>query len=121
LEKEKFSMIDNWIQEAAAGLQLTLTDVPVAQRVSGSPRTGVKSLGQFGGTNIGVWEMTPGIMRDVEVDEIFIVLHGAATVEFKDSTPLNLSQGDVVRLHAGQETVWTVTQTLRKVYISLPS
>jgi len=114
-------MIDNWIQEAAAGLQLSLTDVPLAQRLSGSPRTGVKSLGQFGGTNIGVWEMTPGIMRDVEVDEIFIVLHGAARVEFKDSAPLNLSQGDVVRLHAGQETVWTVTETLRKVYISLPS
>jgi hypothetical protein len=114
-------MIDTWTQEAAASLQLTLSDVPAAQRLAGSPRTGAKSLGTFGGTNIGVWEMTPGTMSDVEVDEIFIVLRGAATVDFKDRAPLKLAQGDVVRLHAGQETVWTVTETLRKVYISLPS
>jgi hypothetical protein len=114
-------MIDTWTQEAAASLQLTLSDVPAAQRLAGSPRTGAKSLGPFGNTNIGVWEMTPGTMSDVEVDEIFIVLRGAATVDFKDRAPLKLAQGDVVRLHVGQETVWTVTETLRKVYISLPA
>lgn len=114
-------MIDSWTQEAAARLQLTLSDVPAAQCIAGSPRTGAKSLGQFGGVNVGVWEMTPGTMSDTEVDEIFVVLHGAATVEFKDRAPMKLAPGDVVRLHAGQQTVWTVTETLRKVYISLRS
>ena len=114
-------MVDGWIQEAAAKLQLSLSDVPAAQRIAGSPRTGATSLGQFGNVNVGVWEMTPGTMSDTEVDEIFVVLHGAATVEFKDRAPLRLMPGDVVRLHAGQQTVWTVTETLRKVYISLRS
>lgn len=112
-------MIDAWTQEAAAKLQLPLSDVPPAQRIAGSPRTGARSLGVFGGVNVGVWEMTPGTMSDTEVDEIFVVLHGKAKVEFKDGAPIMLSPGDVVRLHAGQQTVWTVTETLRKVYISL--
>jgi uncharacterized cupin superfamily protein len=111
-------MIDGWTQEAAARVQLSLTDVPAAQRIAGSPRTGTKSLGQFGGANLGVWEMTPGVMSDTELDEVFVVLSGAATIEFKDRPPMTLSPGDVVRLFAGQQTVWTVTETLRKVYIS---
>jgi hypothetical protein len=111
-------MIDSWTQEAAAKLQLALNDVPAAQRIKGSPRTGAKSLGQFGGVNIGVWEMTPGAMSDTEVDEIFVVLHGTGTVEFKDRGPMHLTAGDIVRLYAGQQTVWTVTDTLRKVYLS---
>lgn len=114
-------MIDELTKEAAASLDLPLSDVPAAQRIKGSPRTGAKSLGQFGGVNLGVWEMTPGTMSDTEVDEIFVVLHGAATVEFKDRPPMTLAAGDIVRLHAGQQTVWTVTQTLRKVYLSLRS
>ena len=36
-----------------------------------------------------------------------------------DGSPaLTLGPGDVVRLAAGTETVWTVTETLRKVYFS---
>ncbi|HWA50805.1 MAG TPA: cupin domain-containing protein [Dongiaceae bacterium] len=114
-------MIDSWTQEAAARLKLPLSDVPAAQRIAGSPQTGAKGLGQFGNVNVGVWEMTPGTMSDTEVDEIFVVLHGAAEVEFKDGAPMTLKQGDVVRLHAGQQTVWKVTETLRKVYVSLRS
>lgn len=93
---------------------------PVApdQVVEGHPHTGTGTLGQFGGLEVGVWEMTPGVMRDVEADEVFVVLSGAATVEFADGTPsLVLGPGDVVRLAEGAETVWTVTETLRKVYL----
>jgi uncharacterized cupin superfamily protein len=63
--------------------------------------------------------MTPGTMSDVEADEVFVVLSGSATVEFGDDTPaLQLGAGDVARLAAGAETVWTVTETLRKVYLT---
>ena len=63
--------------------------------------------------------MTPGVMNDVEADEVFVVLSGAATVEFAGgSDTLELGPGDVVRLAAGAETVWTVTETLRKVYLA---
>ncbi|MDX1875705.1 cupin domain-containing protein [Mycolicibacterium sp. 120266] len=99
---------------SAADLELTLEPVP-----DSSARTAVHTLTEFGGLEIGVWEMTPGVMTDVEADEVFVVLSGAATVEFADGTaPLTLSPGDVVRLAAGTETVWTVTETLRKVYLA---
>lgn len=92
--------------------------VPPDQTVDGHPHTGVATLGSFGGREVGVWEMTPGVMRDVEADEVFVVLSGAATVEFDDgTTPLTLAAGDVVRLAEGARTVWTVTETLRKVYL----
>jgi uncharacterized cupin superfamily protein len=103
----------------AATIDIATEPVPAGQSVSGQPRTGVLALTEFGGLEVGVWEMTPGAMSDVEADELFVVLSGSATVEFGDDTPpLQLRAGDVVRLAAGTETVWTVTQTLRKVYLT---
>ena len=87
--------------------------------VDGQPRTGVEELGRFGGLDVGVWEMTPGVLRDEEADEVFVVLSGSATVEFDDgTTALSLTSGDVVCLAEGAKTVWTVTETLRKVYLT---
>ena len=36
------------------------------------------------GGELGVWEAAPGVQTDVEVDEVFVVLAGAATVEVVD-------------------------------------
>ncbi|MCB1292562.1 MAG: cupin domain-containing protein [Mycobacterium sp.] len=100
------------------GHRIEHVPVPAHQVAGGHPRTGTGTLGRFAGLEVGVWEMTPGVMRDVEADEVFVVIAGAATVEFADgAAPLHLSPGDVVRLAAGTETVWTVTETLRKVYL----
>jgi uncharacterized cupin superfamily protein len=100
---------------------LDLDPRPVApdQALGGEPRTGVHALTEFGGLEVGVWEMTPGVMSDVESDEVFVVLSGSATVEFADGGEmLDLQAGDVVRLAAGTHTVWSVTETLRKVYLA---
>lgn len=103
----------------AAAVDLPHERVAAQQSVSGAPETGSTALGNFGACEIGIWEMTPGVMTDVEADEVFVVLTGAATVEFTDGSPaLQLGAGDVVRLAAGTETVWTVTETLRKVYLA---
>ncbi|OYN76929.1 cupin domain-containing protein [Mycolicibacterium sphagni] len=103
----------------AATLWLEHEPVPADQSVDGDPHTGIAELGEFGGLQVGVWEMTPGVMRDVEAEELFVVLSGAATVEFDDGSPtLTLGAGDVVRLTEGTKTVWTVTETLRKVYLT---
>ena len=102
----------------AAGEPLVHEPVPEDQLIDGTPSTGAADLGEYSGLAVGIWEMTPGVMSDVENDEIFVVLSGSATVEFSDGTaPLSLRGGDVVRLAAGTETVWTVTETLRKVYL----
>ena len=93
--------------------------VPAGQAVGGEPQTGSIAIDEFAGLEVGVWEMTPGVMRDVEEDEVFVVLSGSATVGFADGSPtLHLGPGDVVKLAAGAETVWTVTETVRKVYVT---
>jgi uncharacterized cupin superfamily protein len=57
-------------------------------------------------------------VRDVETDEVFLVLDGRGTVEFEDGEVIFLESGAVVRLHAGDRTIWTIYEPLRKLYIS---
>lgn len=104
---------------SAATVSLEPEPVPDEQRVVGSPMTAAATLTEFGGLEVGIWEMTPGTMRDVEADELFVVLSGSASVDFVDGSPsLRLGPGDVVRLAAATHTVWTVYETLRKVYLT---
>ncbi|WP_308798727.1 cupin domain-containing protein [Agromyces silvae] len=104
----------------ASGLTLAHEPVPADQVVAGAPATGHAVLDEAAGRTIGVWEMTRGAMRDVEADEVFVVLSGDATVEFEDAAlpSIELGPGSVVRLEAGMRTVWTVRETLRKVYVA---
>ena len=103
-------------------VDLTALAVPIEpvaneRSVSGAPRDGAIEVTAFGDVEIGVWEMTPGTATDVETDEVFIVLAGAATVTFDDGEVLTLKPGSLCRLHEGQRTSWNVTETLRKVYL----
>jgi uncharacterized protein len=84
------------------------------------PGFGLAELADLGGAGIGLWEMGPGEDHDTEADEVFVVLAGTGTVAFEDGTTLDLRPGVVVRLHAGDRTVWTVTETLRKLYVTGP-
>jgi len=114
------SRLDPGTVADAASVALEHEPVPADQVVAGTPATGHLVLDDGGTRTIGVWEMSPGAMRDVEADEVFVVLAGSATVEF-EHPPLDsieLAPGDVVRLEAGMRTTWTVRETLRKVYVS---
>ena len=53
--------------------------------LQGAPRAGSRALAAVSGVEVGVWEMSPGTATDVEVDEVFVVLSGSATVAFDDS------------------------------------
>ncbi|MFF2370794.1 cupin domain-containing protein [Agromyces sp. NPDC058110] len=104
----------------AAGLALEHEPVAPEQVVAGAPTTAYRPLDESDAGEIGVWEMSVGAMSDVEVDEVFVVLAGSATVEFVEpSLPsIDLAPGSVVRLETGMQTIWTVRETLRKVFIS---
>jgi len=104
----------------AATLGIPLEPVPAAQVVDGAPQAGFVELETVEGVEVGVWEHTPGASTDVESDEVFVVLSGSATVAFDDPAldDIELHPGAVVRLTAGMRTVWTVRETLRKVYIA---
>ncbi len=102
----------------ASGLALEYEPIPAEQVLSGSPLAGSAKLHDFGGHDVGVWEHTVGTSTDVEADEVFVVLFGAATVSFDDGRVIALGTGSVGRLVEGEKTVWTVTETLRKVYVA---
>ncbi|WP_448002907.1 cupin domain-containing protein [Agromyces bauzanensis] len=104
----------------AASIALDHVPVDPEQVVDGAPTTGHLVLDEADGRTVGVWEMTVGAMHDVEADEVFVVLAGAATVEFEHpvADPIILAPGSVVRLESGMRTVWTVRRTLRKVYVT---
>lgn len=104
----------------AVALPLTHDVVPADEVVSGAPTTASHALVTHGEVEVGVWEMTPGTASDVESDEVFVVLAGHARIEFVEPElpTIEVGAGAVVRLAEGQRTVWTVTETLRKVYIA---
>lgn len=62
--------------------------------------------------------MSPGTASEAEADELFVVLSDRAHISVPDRPGARLARGDVVRLTAGDETVWTVTGTVRKVCLS---
>lgn len=104
-------------RHVAAG-SVEIAHEPAEGVVSGTPSVGVLELGEFRGVEVGVWEITPGVVTDTEVDEVFVVLSGAGSVRFADGEVVGLGPGSLVRLAAGERTEWTITETLRKVYLA---
>ncbi len=107
-------MSEAWRWDASA---LPLEHEPVAsdQIVEGEPSTGLWEADD----RWGVWEMTPGAMWDIEVDELFVVISGEATLERVidgEAVTSRLHPGVACRLLEGERTVWRVSETLRKVY-----
>ncbi|MFT4135791.1 cupin domain-containing protein [Microbacterium sp.] len=104
----------------AVGAVLRHEPLPAEEVRSGAPTTAVRALAEVGGVEVGIWEMTPGVAADTESDEVFVVLAGRAHIAFDDAdvADLDVGPGSVVRLAEGQRTVWTVTETLRKIYIA---
>jgi uncharacterized cupin superfamily protein len=93
-----------------------MSDRVLATDVSAAPLAPLATLGE---AEIGLWGMEPGVDHDTEVDEVFVVLSGRGTVEFEDGEVVALVPGVAVRLRAGDRTTWTVTESLRKVYVAL--
>lgn len=104
----------------ADALAVTLDDLPLdhADIIAGEPVAGIAELDAFAGVAYGIWELSEGVVRDTEVDEVFVVLAGSGAVEFEAGEVVDLAPGAVVRLLAGERTRWTITQTLRKVWFT---
>ena len=86
--------------------------------VDGSPTAAVLTLGSVGGAEVGLWEMSEGTARDTEVDEVFVIVSGRGSVLFEDGERIDLAPGVAVRLTAGERTVWTVTERVRKIWMA---
>jgi uncharacterized cupin superfamily protein len=104
----------------AAQLPVPFEPVALDKVVAGTPLTRFVDLDEESHRTVGVWEHTPGVSRDIEADEVFVVLAGDARIEFEEPPlpPIELRPGSIVRLEDGMRTVWTVRETLRKVYVA---
>ncbi len=92
--------------------------LPPDEVVDGSPTAAVSTLGSVGEVEVGLWEMSEGTARDTEVDEVFVVVSGRGSVLFEDGERIDLAPGVAVQLSAGERTVWTVTERVRKVWVA---
>lgn len=90
-----------------------------AKNVSGDVTTAVSAQANEGDMEVGVWEHSVGTSTDVEVEEVFVVLEGAGTVTCDDGGRIDLAPGVVGLLPMGAKTTWTITEPLRKVWITL--
>lgn len=110
----------------APALPLEGAPVPSEQVLAGTPRVAVTTIHRWpDGRELGVWEVAVGAdggaVSDVEEDEAFVVLSGRATIEVQGGPTHQVGPGDVVVLDAGARTVWTVHETLRKVWLTGPA
>ncbi|KRC65798.1 cupin [Aeromicrobium sp. Root236] len=101
-------------------LPLRHAPIDAADVVGGAPTAGAETLISRGDVEVGIWEITSGVVTDIEADEVFIVLSGRGRVEFENGDSIALSAGSAVRLQAGDRTTWVIYETLRKVYVLLP-
>ncbi|MGR6090367.1 cupin domain-containing protein [Brevibacterium sp. CSND-B09] len=86
-----------------------------------SVTTGFAELGTIGGADFGLWEMNAGAMRDIEGDEVFLVISGTGRIEFDEPRrdSIELVPGSLVRLVDGMKTRWYIDGTpLRKLFIA---
>ncbi len=107
--------------DLAAGRLLTADVAAVETRndlVSGALASASAELGVLAGLDIGVWDAGPGEESDVETDEVFLVLSGRGRVTFADGSFVELRPGVLVRLHAGDQTHWSISERLRKLYLT---
>ncbi|WP_081809907.1 cupin domain-containing protein [Leucobacter sp. PH1c] len=111
----------------AATAPVSLEAVEPDEVVAGDPAQGFVEIGTIGGAETGIWELRGGTVTDTEVDELFVVLSGSASIELlsepgaaADAEPrtVEVAAGDVMRLVAGTRTRWTVGDHIRKIYIA---
>ncbi|QEU81108.1 cupin domain-containing protein [Streptomyces subrutilus] len=98
--------------------ELEAEELDPAQIVSGEPVVTGRVLWESpdGRQVRGIWQITPGVVTDVEADELFVVVAGRATIEVEGGGTLEVGPGSACVLREGDRTTWTVHETLRKAY-----
>ena len=97
---------------------------PVGPRIGadvGEPMMSSRVLHAHGAVEVGVWECTPGgwaIVRRSNTETVHI-LGGVGTVTDVDGTVRELRAGVTLVLPIGWSGRWDITETLRKLYITV--
>lgn len=86
--------------------------------VGDEPHVVTVPFAELDGVEVGTWAIDTGTARDVEGDEVFLVLAGIGRLTFADGSSIELQPGVLVRLRAGDETSWEIRSPLRKLYLA---
>lgn len=100
-----------------AGAALQSWPLPDALIIAGHPLASGRVLSKSAdGRKVrGIWSSTPGRFRwNWDYDETVVVLSGRATVELDGGRRMELGPGDMAFFERGQQSVWTIHETLRK-------
>lgn len=110
------------INQTEADLFGPLEDTgPRAGADSGTPMTRTRTLLDAGALQCGIWECTPGgwsIDRRANT-EIVHILRGAARITDADGTVHEVRPGTVHVFPLGWSGRWDITETIRKVYVTV--
>lgn len=98
-------------------LVLAHEELPADKQISGSPTAGAHELFATDKVTVGVWEHSVGESRDVEAEEVFVVLSGKGRVFVEGGPVLELAPGVVGKLLPGAVTRWEIDEPIRKIYI----
>lgn len=100
-------------------LELTGDSEPGSWVEGGWPTARTQHLGDLAGVRLSAWEVTAGVVADLEQDEYLLVLSGAAVVRIEGGPAVELSPHALLRLGEGDRTEWTVTEDVRAFLVSL--
>lgn len=94
---------------------------PRAGADSGSPMTAIRVLHDAGPLQVGIWECTPGgwVIEHRTNTETVHILAGRGRITDADGTVHELAPGVAMVLPLGWSGRWDITETLRKLYVTL--
>ena len=98
-------------------MPLEAESAPGAWVEGGWPNARTQTLADLGDVTTSIWEITTGVVADIENDECFLVLSGSGHVRFESGETLELKPGACLRFRAGDRTEWTVLSTVRALTI----
>jgi uncharacterized protein len=84
--------------------------------LAGNPVTSNVVLTSDDKVKYGIWQITPGTSVQVATAGMFVVLSGRATIAVDGGPTFGIGPGDVCIWDGGERTIWTVHETLRKVW-----
>jgi uncharacterized cupin superfamily protein len=100
--------------------------VPTGPRVGadrGTPMMSSRTIyaAADGKVDVGVWECTPGgwAIVDRPDTEVVRIVHGRGAITDADGTVHELHPGTVLTLPRGWSGRWDISETIRKVYITI--
>jgi uncharacterized cupin superfamily protein len=94
---------------------------PRAGADRGTPMTATRVIHDAGPIQVGIWECTPGgwSIGHRPNTEIVHILRGVATITDADGGVRELRAGSACVLPAGWSGRWDITETIRKLYVTI--